>query len=316
MTAVTLHPEVAEALDQGRPVVALETAVLTCGLPRSTWQADHGDCPEGIDPASPLHLATSRLLADTVRTAGAVPATCAIVDGQPMVGLDDATLEHLAMAAPAKAAPESTALHCAAGTSAGTTVGGTLMLLRQAASIAPPVRWFATGGIGGVHRNWQDHLDVSADLGMLARTPVGVVCAGAKSILDVHATAEALQTLGVPVLGMDTTRMPAFLSTGADDAPPVTSTEHPAAIAQAHWTMGGGGVLCVQDPPIEAALDRTDASTWADAAEAGVRTTGPMRTPDLLQAMATISKGATLQANIAVLVANARSAAALARSAV
>lgn len=312
MNTVHIESTVLKALHAVTPVVALETAVLTCGLPRTVWNDTYGACPEGIDPTLPLHLALSLAMTRVVRDAGATPATCAVLEGQAIVGLTDTQCAQLAETPAAKASPETVAMHLAGGTSAGTTVGGSLRLLAAAAQDAPPVRFFATGGIGGVHRNWQTLPDISADLATIARVQMAVVCAGAKSILDLPATAEALQTLGVPLVGLDCDRLPAFLAAGDEHAPPVQHVTNVPALVQAHWAMGGGGVVLVQDPPADTALSFDRATTLAQDAEAQCTASGADRTPALLGIMAQQSEGASLRANIALLLANAHTAALLA----
>lgn len=313
MNTIQIADVVADAIERGRGVVALETAVLTCGLPRTPWDSAHGPCPEAIDALTPLHLATCRALTHAVREAGAVPAVCGVLRGQPWVGLDDDQCVELADAPSAKAAADSTALHVARKSSAGTTVGGTLQLLQAAATAGVRIRWFATGGIGGVHRQWQTRPDISSDLLLLARVPCAVVCAGAKSILDTHATAEALQTLGVPLLGLDCDTLPAFLSRGGPGAPAIACVgDDAASTLHAHWSMGGGGVVLVQNPPATTAMAPAAANALAAKAESAVEATGPLRTPALLADMAGRSDGASLRANIALLLHNAATAARLA----
>ena len=309
MTSIHLHDEVRTALHEGRPVVALETAVLTCGLPTTPWHDAHGHCPDAIDVTCGVHLALAQAMEAAVRAAGAVPATCGVFEGRCIVGLDADQLSALAVAPAAKAAPESLAVHVAQGRSAGTTVGGTLRLIEAAAASDPPIRAFATGGIGGVHQNWQQCPDVSADLATIARVPCAVVCAGAKSILDLPATGEALQTLGVPVLGAGCDRMPAFFAAGDERMPAITPVDDPVHVARSHWQLGGGGVVIMQPPPAAWALPLDEATRWADEAEATCNASGSARTPALLSGMATASDGRTLRCNIELLLANARLAA-------
>lgn len=314
MTTIYIGSDVAEGIKHGRPLVALETAVLTCGLPRAPWDSSHGPCPADIDDTAALHLATCNAMAKAVRDAGAVPAVCGVLDGQPWIGLDDDQCAALAEAPPAKAAADSIALHIARGSSAGTTVGGTLQLIQAAAKDGIRIRWFATGGIGGVHRNWQDRPDVSSDLLLLSRVPCAVVCAGAKSILDTHATAEALQTLGVPLLGLGCGTLPAFLSPGGPDAPAIEdASDDVASILHSHWALGGGGVVLAQDPPASTAMDLNTATALAEETERSIDATGPLRTPALLGDMAQRSNGASLRANIALLLHNASTASRLAQ---
>lgn len=315
---------VAQALADGRPVVALESAVLTHGLPRTPLHARPPGADDEWNPDGPIHLETARLLTRVVLRAGAVPATMAVIDGTLHAGVDDATLERLAAAPDAvKASSRDLAAVLTRGGHAGLTVAGTLRAcaaLRHAG--IGTIRAFATGGIGGVHRGWSASADVSADLGALARTQVAVICSGAKSILDLPATLEALDSLGVPVVGFQTSWMPRFISR-ADHALPLPlrldDTDAIAKLCATHWRALGepGAVLVMQEPPSDAAVpaDRIDeaiTSAIADAASRGIR--GPDVTPTLLRAVAAHSAGASLPANIALLAANAGLAAAIARS--
>jgi len=292
-----LAPEVAQALAAGRPVVALESTLIGHGLP---W---------------PRNLETARRLERTVRRAGAVPATVAILDGELVVGLDGAGLERIARAGPrvVKVSRRDLAWVVARRLDGATTVAGTMMI-----AAAAGIGVFATGGIGGVHRGAGTSFDVSADLEELARSPVAVVCAGAKSILDLGATLEALETRGVPVIGYRTGRFPAFY---------VRASEHPlehragdvrdlAAVVRSHRRLGLAGGLVIANPipqehaldpePVAAAIERA----LADAARDGVA--GKALTPYLLRRLEELTGGATLDANAALVEANARLAAELA----
>ena len=211
---LVLAPEVAAATAARRPIVALESTIVAHGLP---W---------------PDNLAVARELEDAVRQAGAVPATIAVVDGTVRIGLPDELLEQLARAGAhfAKAGATDLAIHLARGTSAATTVSATALLAARAG-----IRVFATGGIGGVHRG--DAADVSHDLPVLARTPIAVVSAGAKAILDLPRTLEHLETLGVLVVGCRTSELPAFYSqrSGLALDHRVDSAAELAAIARCRW---------------------------------------------------------------------------------
>jgi len=307
-----VHSEVAEALRSGRGVVVLETAVLTCGLPAVPWTAAFGPCPNAIDASLPVHLATMRAMIEAIRAAGAVHAVTAILSGQPRIGLSEDELNTLAADRSAgKASTATMATAIAAGHSAGATVSGTLGLCGAVAGIGlPQPRVFATGGIGGVHIGWPTRVDVSADLGELARQQVCVVSAGAKSILDAAVTAELLESLGVPTLGYQIDRMPRFQSPPTDESPRIHRVDElvdAAAIARAHWSLPDrGGLLLCQSPPEETAMRPADVDAAAREAEQTVRVDGPTRTPALLAAMAKLTDGATLRANVDLLVANAR----------
>ena len=317
-TILRVHPEIAEALHASSPVVLLETAVLTCGLPATPWDAAHGPCPAELDPAAPLHHGTVLAMAAAIRKQGAVPAVTAIIAGVPRIGLTDEELAVLAdlsaCGRTAKASTATMATAMAGGESAGTTVSGTLRLAGVVAAQGMPLpHVFATGGIGGIHTGWPAKMDVSADLGELARQQVCVVCAGPKSIIDGGRTVELLESLGVPVLGLGIDRLPGFQSPPADDAPMVTRVDSPseaAKIAAAHWRLpGSGGVLLTQSPPAHSAMAPQLVSQLAAEAEIAVTATGPARTPALLSAMAARSGGGTLRSNIDLLVSNAAVAA-------
>ena len=285
-----VRPEPAEALKIGRPVVALESTLIAHGLP---W---------------PLNLETARAAEAAVRAEGVVPATIAVWRGRPTVGLSDAELEELAGAKNVrKASRRDLAAAVAQGATAATTVAATMFLAHLAG-----IRVFATGGIGGVHLRVQGNvLDVSADLTELARTPVAVVCAGAKSILDLVATLEVLDTNSIPVVGYGTDDFPAFYvtSSGLPVSARVDSPTEAAALLNAHWALGGAGVVLALPLLKEDALDAADLALHLEraeqlAVEAGVH--GGARTPFLLARLAELTDGATLRANQALVVANAR----------
>ncbi len=293
--ALLLSPEVADACAAGRPVVALESTLVAHGLP---W---------------PDNLVVGRELEARVRAGGAVPATIAVISGRACVGLDDAQLARLAEEGPrvAKAGATDLAVHLARGTTAATTVSATCAIAARAG-----IRVFATGGIGGVHRG--DAMDISHDLVALARAPIAVVSAGAKAILDLPRTLEALETLGVLVVGYRTRELPAFYTPSSGLALE-HHTETPAelaAICHARWDdLGGGGVLVCNPIPADGALDAhvidaaiTDA--LGRAAAGGVL--GKRLTPFLLAQLAAITGGASIRANRALALHDAEVAAALA----
>ena len=300
-TPLDVRPEAAEALRSGRPVVALETTLIAHGLP---W---------------PMNLETARAAEAAVRAEGAVPATIAVWKGRPTVGLTDAELEQLARAKDVrKASRRDLAAAVAQAATAATTVAATMTLARRAG-----IRVFATGGIGGVHpvapgfhwgKAWPQVPDVSADLTELARTAVAVVCAGAKGILDLTGTLEVLETNGVPVVGYRTDEFPAFYvrSSELPVAARVDSPAEAAALIAAHWALDGAGVVLAQPLPEEEALNPGALAMHLEqaerlAAEKGIR--GPALTPFLLARLGELSDGATLRANRALVVANARLAA-------
>lgn len=315
-----VHPEVDEALRSHKPVVLLETAVLTCGLPRSTWPQSFGAAPSGLSSDEPMHLGTLHAMAAAVRETGSVPAITAILDGQPCVGLDDAMLTRLAMDdAGEKASAASIATCMADQLSAGTTVSATLHLGAALAENGRDIpRVFATGGIGGVHLGWPDKLDMSADLMAIARTQICVLCSGPKSIIDDVTTAEAMEALGIPVLGYQTDFLPGFQATTSSGHHPIHRVDDLSAIdriAKAHWSLPqSGGILLCQPAPSQSAMPIETVRSLAEVAELQIKATGPARTPALLTHMAENSGGRTLRANIELLISNASTAGSLANS--
>jgi pseudouridine-5'-phosphate glycosidase len=293
---LTVSPEVAAAVAGGRPVVALETTVVTHGLP------------------SPLGVQTAAAMQEAVRDVGAVPALIGILEGHVHVGLTAGELERLA-ATPGvvKVNLGNLASTASTGRTGSTTVAATIAVAHRAG-----IGVMATGGIGGVHRDVAETGDVSADLTALARFPLAVVCSGAKSVLDLPRTFEALETLGVPVYGMGTDRFPAFhrrdSGLGLDQR--FDRAEDLAAAVRTHHGLGlGTGVLVGNPVPerdelpretYEAALDRA----LADAAREGVR--GRAVTPFLLERMRVLTGDQSVATNRALLLDNARVAAELA----
>ena len=291
---LTVGEEVGEALAAGRPVVALESTVISHGLPR------------------PQNLETARRLEQVVREGGAVPATVAVLGGRLRVGLDAAQLARLAGAEGVrKVSRRDLALAVARGEDGATTVAGTLWIASRAG-----VRVFATGGIGGVHRGALP--DVSADLPELARTPMTVVCSGAKSVLDLPATREWLETHGVCVLGYGCDEMPAFYTrrSGLQADARADTGEEVARVARARDALGLEAALVVTVPVPEGfEVDEgvmEEALTEALSVAAARGVTGRELTPFLLAHMSWRSGGATLRANIALLENNARVAARIA----
>jgi pseudouridine-5'-phosphate glycosidase len=286
-------PEVAEGRASKKPLVALESTLVAHGLP---W-------PQNLDVA--------RELEETVRMAGAVPATVAVIDGRPWIGLEDRILARVAHDGLdiAKAGATDLALHLARGTTAATTVSATAVLAERAG-----IRVFATGGIGGVHRG--DAGDVSHDLIALARTPIAVVSAGAKAILDLPRTLEHLETLGVLVVGYGTNEFPAFYSprSGLVLDHRIDSAAELAEVARYHWEVLGAtsGILVCNPIPDDAAIDVNAEIEHAmdDAKRAGV--TGKRLTPFLLARLADVTAGKSIRANRALAINNARVAAELA----
>jgi pseudouridylate synthase len=276
---------VSQEVREAPAVVALETTLVAHGFPTG----------EGV--------AVGLEAEQAVRDAGAVPATVGVLDGKVRVGLTPNELVRFDASA-RKAGPRDLAAVAVHGDVGATTVGGTLAVCRAAG-----IRFMGTGGLGGVHRGFPHPLDVSADLGELAQTPALVVSAGVKSLLDVPATVEVLETLGVPVLGFRTDSLPLFYSAGGGPALParVESAEEAARIAQTHWGLGRAGLL-VTRPPDES-LDVEPLIEEALAAAEQQHVSGQAVTPFVLAFLHQRSEGRTLHANRELVVANARLAA-------
>ena len=289
---LTVSADVQAALEAGQPVVALESTLISHGLP---W---------------PTNLRTAMDAEAAVRQTGGTPATIAVINGRPTVGLTPVQLEEFATAPGIrKASRRDLPAAMALGQHAATTVAATMFLAHQAR-----ISVFATGGIGGAHRDSGQDFDISADLVELARTPVLVVCAGAKSILDLPRTMEILETLSVPVIGYRTDWLPAFYLTHAPLRVPARADEPALAAKMFAWhrTLGGGGAVLAQGPPEDVAIDPAEFQGWCGEAEkeaAEQAVSGAAITPFLLKRLAELSGGKTLRTNQALIVANARLAA-------
>ncbi|MGR3824573.1 MAG: pseudouridine-5'-phosphate glycosidase [Salipiger marinus] len=297
MSLLHLSPDVARALKDRAPVVALESTIITHGMP---W---------------PQNLEMARAVEAAIHDAGATPATIAVLEGKLCVGLDDAQLEQLAQTkGAAKLSRADMAVCMARGGTGATTVAATMIAARLAG-----IEVFATGGIGGAHRGAETSFDISADLQELAQTPVTVVAAGAKAILDLPKTLEVLETLGVPVIAYGQAQLPAFWSRDAGLAAPLRA-DTAAEIARAQRMRAAlglpGGQLVANPIPVEAEIPRSEmdpiiARAMADAATH--RITGKAVTPYLLQRIYELTGGRSLEANIALVLNNARLGAAIAR---
>ena len=284
-----ISPAVKKALDEGRPVLALESTIISHGMPY------------------PQNLETARLCEAEARKYGVEPATVAIIHGKLCAGLTDEELEYLAKAGPkvAKASRRDLPILAARGADGATTVAATMIVAAMAG-----IRAFATGGIGGVHRGAEVTMDISADLEELARTPVAVVCAGAKSILDLGLTLEYLETKGVPVLGYRTETLPAFYTDESDFKVDyrMDSPEEIAAAVTAQRDMGyPGGMLITNPIPHQYAMpkDVIDAAinqALAEAKEQGVK--GKATTPFLLARVCELTGGESLKSNIKLVLNN------------
>jgi len=291
-----VSPDVAAALSAGRAVVALESTIITHGMPY----------PQNLEMAGKVEA--------IVRDGGATPATVAIMDGAFHVGLTEADLQKLAetgMAA-AKASRRDVAAILNSGGIAGTTVATTMMAAEMAG-----IQVFATGGIGGVHRGAESTFDISADLEELSRTPAAVVCAGAKAILDIPKTLEVLETKGVPVIGFGTDTFPAFWtrSSGHPVDQRIDTAEDMAALLETQFSLGMGGVLIGNPIRAEDALDADMIASTIEAAIADADRGGISRkalTPYLLKRIFELTGGKSLVSNIALVENNARVAASIA----
>lgn len=293
---LSFTPEVREALDTGRPVVALESTIITHGMPY------------------PKNLEMARDVEAAIREAGAVPATIALMDGRIRIGLDDAALESLAQAPDVMKVSRADLAVCLTTRRTGATTVAATMICAALAGI----RVFATGGIGGVHRGVEDTMDISADLYELAATPVTVVSAGAKAILDLPRTFEYLETLGVPVIVVGQDAIPAFWSRDSCLPAPLRLDDpnEIAAAARMRRALGlPGGQLVVNPIPAEAEIPRTEImpvveQALAEAAAQGIAAKAV--TPFLLDRIFELTEGRSLAANIALVLSNARLAARIA----
>ena len=289
---LSITPEIKEALEAGKPVVALESTILSHGMPY----------PENVELAHKVE--------EIVRGEGAIPATTAIIGGKLKVGLNSEELEIMCKAdGVGKVSRRDVAVYLATGKTGATTVATTMIIAAMAG-----IKVFATGGIGGVHRGAQETFDISADLQELAKTPVGVVCAGAKSILDIGLTLEYLETMGVPVLGMGTDDFPAFYcrKSGYKVDFNVESPEMAANILHTKWEAGmEGGAVLANPIPQEYELDFDEMEgvinkALAMAKEQGIH--GKATTPFLLSHIKDLTHGVAFASNVQLAYNNARMA--------
>jgi len=290
-----LSPEITRALSMGAPIVALESTVITHGLPH------------------PQNLELARDMEKQVRDNGATPATVALLDGKIRIGLSDLELIRLSESeSTLKVSHRDFATAIVKKADGGTTVAGTMYAANMAG-----IKVFATGGIGGVHK--ESAFDISTDLRSLAEIPTIVVCAGAKAILDLPATLEYLETMGVPVIGYQTDEFPAFYSreSGLGVSARLDTPAEIAEFAKAHWNLGMKGGILVTNPIPEkdaisaAKMEPMIAQASAEAIEQGIH--GQKLTPFLLGRISELTKGKSLKANLALLLNNARLAAEIAK---
>lgn len=287
---IDIAPEVAEALASGKPVVALESTIISHGMPY------------------PQNLETAQAVEQDVRDNGAIPATIAVIGGRCKIGLSPEELEYFAKGTDILKLSRRDIPYCIAKKRDGATTVSATMILAEKAGI----RVFATGGIGGVHRDLAGNYDVSADLTELGKTSVAVVCAGAKAILDIPKTLEHLETLGVPVIAFGTDEFPAFYSVESGQKAPLRldSPQDLAAFLKSKWEFGLEGGVVIGNPPeadkalareaIEGAID----DALADAKEQNIL--GREVTPFLLARVTKLTEGKSLEANIALVRNNAR----------
>ena len=287
---IDIAPEVAAALASGKPVVALESTIISHGMPY------------------PQNLETAQAVEQDVRDNGAIPATIAVIGGRCKIGLSPEELEYFAKGTDILKLSRRDIPYCIAKKRDGATTVSATMILAEKAGI----RVFATGGIGGVHRDLAGNFDVSADLTELGKTSVAVVCAGAKAILDIPKTLEHLETLGVPVIAYGTNEFPAFYSVESGHKAPLRldSPEDLAAFLKSKWEFGLEGGAVIGNPPeadkalareaIEGAID----DALAEAQEKGIH--GRDVTPFLLARVTQLTEGKSLEANIALVRNNAR----------
>ncbi|MBK8617955.1 MAG: pseudouridine-5'-phosphate glycosidase [Anaerolineales bacterium] len=290
----TIASEIQQALNLGAPIVALESTVITHGLPR------------------PQNLELARDMEKNVRDSGAAPATVALLDGKIRIGLSDGELIQLSEAdSVLKVSHRDFATAIVKKSHGGTTVAGTMFAANMAG-----IKVFATGGIGGVHK--ESAFDISTDLHALSNIPMIVVCAGAKAILDLPATLEYLETMGVPVIGYKTDEFPAFYSreSGLNVSARLDSPEEIAEYAKAHWDLGMRSAILVTNPVPEAdAISKSEmepiiAKASAEAIKQGIH--GQKLTPFLLGRISELTEGKSLHSNLALLLNNARLAAQIA----
>ncbi|MBM4427591.1 MAG: pseudouridine-5'-phosphate glycosidase [Chloroflexi bacterium] len=290
-----LSPEITRAVDMGAPIVALESTVITHGLPR------------------PQNLELARNMEKQIRDTGATPATIALMDGKIRIGLSDEELIRLSESdSTLKVSHRDFATAIVKKVNGGTTVAGTMFAANMAG-----IKVFATGGIGGVHK--ESAFDISTDLRSLAEIPTIVVCAGAKAILDLPATLEYLETMGVPVVGYSTDEFPAFYSreSGLGVSARLDSPKEIADFAKAHWNLGmRSGILVTNPIPETEAISKSEmepmiAQASAEAIAQGIH--GQKLTPFLLGRISELTKGKSLKANLALLLNNARLAAEIAK---
>lgn len=293
--------EVKNALQNNKPIVALESTIISHGMPY------------------PKNVETALLVEETVRANGAVPATCAIIGGEPTVGLEPEKIEYLGKTGlgVTKVSRRDMPIVTALGMDGATTVAGTMMLADMAG-----IKLFATGGIGGVHRGAETSMDISADLEELGKTPVAVVCAGVKSILDIGLTLEYLETKGVPVITYKSQDFPAFYTKKSGFKSPNTlnDPENIAKVIAANAELGRlsgrpNGMIIANPIPDEYSMDEAEisaviADAVAEAERLGIK--GKEITPYLLDRIQRLTKGRSLEANIALVLNNAALAAKIA----
>ncbi len=318
--SVRVSIEVLDALSSEQPVVALETAVLTAGLPKEPWNQEFGQSPMIENDDELVHLALARAVTKTVRGGDAVPAWICVLNGELVIGASYEELCQITCSKEnTKCSLSNIAIKMQSKLNAGTTVATTLLGCKHP-SLPNPIRVFATGGIGGVHNNWNNEIDVSADITALATTPTCVVSSGAKSILDIPATLQLLETSGIPVVGLKTNRFPTFIEGTPSDGMPITecqSVKEIASILKMHWKDLNQQSAVLATVPLDDSValppnTLNDIMLRGEQAFAQLSTEKTMRTPFLLDFLVKETRGQSLIANIELLLQNARVATELA----
>ena len=297
MTAILISDEVTNGLTSSHPIVALESTLISHGLP------------------APDNLEVAKDTEKIIRENGGIPATIAVIEGKIRIGLTNNELELLATSdSVEKLSRNNLATAIAKNMTGATTVAATMICARRAG-----ISIFATGGIGGVHRNWQESFDISADLSELMRTPLTIVCSGAKSILDLPATMEYLETIGVPIIGLGTNELPAFFSSksGIELKQTVNDSKEAAAIIheRRNIELEGGEIIAVP-PPEDTTLPPSAVRPWIEAALNNAQNKnikGSKITPFVLDQLHALSNGQTLKTNISLIKNNAKIATQIAK---
>ena len=312
--SIRISTAVKEALANKQPVIALETAVLTSGLPQKPWSDDFGDAPEWLEKDIPINLAIAKDLTSTVIESGVVPAWVCVMNGEFVIGASLQELEELTLNKLASKITNANIAHAMRqGASAGTT-GATTLLACKHPLLPSPIRTFATGGIGGIHTNWSIRLDISADLVALATTQTCVVASGAKSILDIPATMEALEPLGVPIVGFETKTFPRFIESSEKKQIEIKeyhSYTELINLCRYHWNTLNLQSAVLVAVPVQPEFDLLEGTLEPLIKEAEIEWSkgslkSPERTPFLLDYIVKATQGKSLIANLMLLKKNVK----------